>query len=127
MFNYLVTTLFDIPQDTVIVVFVAAFFGLVFRGGIAMPEKLADKAWLLLGVCGLLIVITGLASWLVPIVTYGFPGVAQKSIAAGLGFGLMLRRSKIDSDVDFIFSELGVFLKELLQGLGKKVLSKWGQ
>lgn len=95
LINIVVGALFDIPPTTVLVVFIGTFIGLVFRPTVTMPSANKDKFWLLAKTCGWLIAITMLASWAVPWVTHLLPGVAQKSMAAALGFVGMLKREKI--------------------------------
>lgn len=102
LINFIIGEIFDIPPATVFVAFIGTFIGLVFRPSIEMPNTSFDKFMLFIKTCVLLVAITMMVSWLTPWITHLLPNVAQKTIAACLGFVCMLKREQINSLVDYL-------------------------
>lgn len=101
-FNLILSEIFDISIATIFVAFMGCFIGLMARPSIEMPTKTKDIIKLIIKTCALLIFITMMTSWAVPFVTYLLPNIAQKTIAAFLGFGFMYKREMADTVFIFI-------------------------
>lgn len=94
--NFGLAALFDISPELVLVVFVGSCIGLVFRP--SLPEVTGNyKAFKqFMSEIGWLVIVTIMASWVVPWVLKFMPEVAQKTIAGGTGIAVMMYREKIE-------------------------------
>lgn len=113
--NFIISQIFDIPEATIFVAFMGCFFGLMARPGVEIPPGTKATIKLVGKNCAMLIFITMMVSWIVPLFTYLLPDIAQKTIAAILGFVTMFMYSKqnLESTV--------TFFKTLI----KNLISRW--
>lgn len=104
LINFIIGEIFDIPPATVFVAFMGCFMGLMARPGIEMPESTKETLKLVGKNCAMLIFITMMTSWAIPLVAYLLPDIAQKTIAAILGFVLMFMYSKqnLEAVINFL-------------------------
>lgn len=89
------TLLFDINPDALLVAFIGCWIGIAARAAVPATESHRTAIVRFLWTLGVVVICTMATAWLIPIALKFFPDMAQKSVAAVIGFCVVKWQSEI--------------------------------
>ena len=106
LFSSIISYLFDIPTDMFLVVFFGTVLGSMFRPSVVYPPDKLEKVLVFLTTVGWLVVMTCVASYLIPDIMAHTNSTSKKGIGALTGFVLMVSKDKIVMWIDILIKTL---------------------